>query len=257
MKIEHYITEEAKAEICKRWVEMKFGMQRLFSHRSRLVIKKIWKQLGIPEQLDATGNDVCSIVLRLEFNISLMRSFNITEMEKRSVDFTQSWVKVGDLKQIEDAIETIHVIDDKIQTIHWLIEVLTLGDKYEIRYTFCSCNRHSLYGTRRLWWKLKNLRWLRSNKRSWLNNKKDKIARKQEQTDKAVELYRSVQANQNTAIENAVKNANAYRDASPRLEGTSVISHPDPMLNAECLQGSGWIWITFMGKKNTKVLMNL
>lgn len=83
---------------------------------------------------------------------------------------------------------------------------------------------------------------------------KEKIARKQEQTDKAVELYRSVQANQNTAIENAVKNANAYRDASPRLEGTSVISHPDPMLNAECLQGSGWIWITFMGKKNTKVL---
>lgn len=83
---------------------------------------------------------------------------------------------------------------------------------------------------------------------------KDKIARKQEQTDKAVELYRSVQANQNTAIENAVKNANAYRDASPRLEGTSVISHPDPMLNAECLQGSGWIWITFMGKKNTNVL---
>ena len=83
---------------------------------------------------------------------------------------------------------------------------------------------------------------------------KDKIAKKQQATDKAVELYRSVQANQNTAIENAVKNANTYRDTSPRLEGTSVISHPDPMLNADCLQGSGWIWITFMGKKNTKVL---
>jgi len=83
---------------------------------------------------------------------------------------------------------------------------------------------------------------------------KERIAKKQQETDKAVELYRSVQSNQNMAIENAVKNANAYRDASPRLEGTSVISHPDPMLSADCLQGSGWIWITFMGKKNTKVL---
>lgn len=118
MKIEHYITEEAKAEICKRWVETKFGERRLFSQRARLVIKKIWKQLGIPEQLDATGNDVCSIVLRLEFNISLDE---IVQYYRDGETISRLYAKLsesGDLKQIEDAIETIHVIDDKIQTIH-------------------------------------------------------------------------------------------------------------------------------------------
>lgn len=80
------------------------------------------------------------------------------------------------------------------------------------------------------------------------------LAKKQQETEKAVALYRSVQANQNVAIANARKNAGNYRDSNPRLEGTSIVDHPDPMISSDCLQGSGWIWISFMGKKNNKVL---
>lgn len=118
MEIKHYITEEAKAEICKRWVETKFGERRLFSQRSRYVAKVIWKQLGVPERLDLTGNDVCSIVLRLEFDLSIEQIVQYYQHKETINQLYDKLKERGDLKEIEDSIETIHVLNDKIQTIH-------------------------------------------------------------------------------------------------------------------------------------------
>ena len=118
MEIKHYITEEAKAEICKRWVETKFGERRLFSQRARHVIKAVWKQLGIPESLDGTGNDVCSIVLRLEFDLPIEEIVGYYRLGESINQLYEKLKERGDLKEIEDSIETIHVLNDKIQTIH-------------------------------------------------------------------------------------------------------------------------------------------
>lgn len=118
MEVQHYITEEAKAEMCKLWVETKFGEQRLFSQRARHVIKAVWKQLGIPERLDGTGNDVCSIVLRLEFDLSIEEIVKYYQLGETINQLYTKLKEAGHLKEIEDSIETIHVSNDKIQTIH-------------------------------------------------------------------------------------------------------------------------------------------
>lgn len=118
MEIKHYITEEAKAEICKRWVETKFGERRLFSQRSRYVAKSIWKQLGIPETLDLTGNDVCSIVLRLEFDLPIEEIVKYYQLGETINQLYTKLKEVGHLKEIENSIQVIHVSDGKIQTIH-------------------------------------------------------------------------------------------------------------------------------------------
>lgn len=53
-------------------------------------------------------------------------------------------------------------------------------------------------------------------------------------------------------IDNALTLAKDYREANPRLTGMKIVTHPDLMMTAECLQGSGWIWVSYMGEKNEK-----
>ncbi len=55
-----------------------------------------------------------------------------------------------------------------------------------------------------------------------------------------------------TTISNAESLARDYRESNPRLSGMKVVMHPDLMMTSECLQGSGWIWVSFMGEKNEK-----
>lgn len=55
-----------------------------------------------------------------------------------------------------------------------------------------------------------------------------------------------------TTIGNAESLARDYRASNPRLSGMKIVSHPDLMMTAECLQGSGWIWVSFMGEKDEK-----
>lgn len=118
MEIEHYITEEAKAELCKLWVENKFGERRLFSQRSIYVAKSIWKQLGIPETLNLSRNDVCSIVLRLEFDLPIEEIVKYYQLGETINQLYTKLKEAGHLKEIENSIQVIHVLDGKIQTIH-------------------------------------------------------------------------------------------------------------------------------------------
>lgn len=118
MEIEHYITEEAKAELCKLWVENKFGERRLFSQRSIYVAKSIWKQLGIPETLNLSRNDICSIVLRLEFDLPIEQIVQYYQLKETVNQLYIRLSERGDLLGWQNSIQVIHVSDGKIQTIH-------------------------------------------------------------------------------------------------------------------------------------------
>lgn len=82
-----------------------------------------------------------------------------------------------------------------------------------------------------------------------------KSAKEQVQREKDAESIKQaevLEAYRAVTIDNALDLAKDYRESNPRLTGMKIVTHPDLMMTAECLQGSGWIWISYMGEKNAQ-----
>lgn len=77
-----------------------------------------------------------------------------------------------------------------------------------------------------------------------------KAAAQKEKDDAAIKNTEILESYRATSISNAETNARAYRESNPRLSGMKIVMHPDLMMTAECLQGSGWIWVSYMGEKH-------
>ena len=77
-----------------------------------------------------------------------------------------------------------------------------------------------------------------------------KAAAQKEKDDTAVKNTEILESYRATSISNAETNARSYRDSNPRLAGMKIVMHPDLMMTADCLQGSGWIWVSYMGEKH-------
>lgn len=122
MKIEHYITDEAKAEICIRWATQNVAKERMVSARAHLVSERLRKDMEITEDdfyTEEPNKDVIFfIVLRLEFDwdyAALFYQYKLGNITNVLYDLLK---KEGKLEEIENAIPSIHVVNDKIQTIH-------------------------------------------------------------------------------------------------------------------------------------------
>lgn len=78
-----------------------------------------------------------------------------------------------------------------------------------------------------------------------------KLAEQKAKDEAAIKNTEVLESYRAISMANAETNARAYRDSNPRLEGMKIVNHPDLMMTAECLQGSGWIWISYMGEKKS------
>lgn len=63
--------------------------------------------------------------------------------------------------------------------------------------------------------------------------------------------FQTLEDNRNTARENALTNAQAYRAENPRFdEGFKIVTHGDSTQSPECPQGDGWATVSIMKVKN-------
>lgn len=66
--------------------------------------------------------------------------------------------------------------------------------------------------------------------------------------------FQTLEDNRNTARENALTNAQAYRAENPRFdEGFKIVTHGDSTQSPECPQGDGWATVSIMKVKNKEV----
>jgi len=67
--------------------------------------------------------------------------------------------------------------------------------------------------------------------------------------------FNTLETARSQAYENAVWNAEVYRNNNPRMVGLKVIGHGDDTQSGDCPQGSGWAKISIMGSKADGVRM--